>query len=189
MALIAVMAGLVVPSMTGFGDSARLQGAARALLSQCRYARDLAVRRNSYARVMLDTEAETHHVAVLLQPDARAIPPAAGDSPPVEESAVPLTAAGDQAEWSDETGNLGSERQLPEGIAFDRLITRDPSGEPVVTFGPDGQGEELFVVLKDGKGRRLAVHVQGTTGMTAVLSPDDDSEAFETLDQQAENVM
>jgi len=150
LALIALLTTLAVPSFVSMLANSKLKAATRAVLSQTRYARDLAVRKQTYARLVIDDVAGTSDVMVLT---------------PAEE--------GEQATWETVTEDLGRERALPDGVAFDRLISSDPDGEPQVTFAPDGRGEEFYVSLTGGDDRRLAVRVDGVTGLAEILAADE----------------
>ena len=158
MAIIVVTVGLVVPSFISVLAGRRLRSGARDLLAQCRYARDLAVRKRSYARVTLDQANKVHGVSLLV-----------------------TDATTKQKDWQLVSDSLGGPHALPTGVTIDRVISSDPSGEAVVSFFPDGRGQDFYVALKDADNRRLGVHVAGTTGTCEVLSPED----FDRLSQLA----
>ncbi len=153
MAMVALLTTLAVPSFVSMLANSRLKAATRAVLSQTRYARDLAVRKQTFARLVIDDVAGTSDVVVLV--------PADNDG---------------QATWESVTDNLGRLRELPEGVAFDRLISSDLDGEPQVTFSPDGRGQEFYVSLTDGEDRQLAVRVDGVTGLAEIMAADEASE-------------
>lgn len=149
MALIAVMSTMVAPSLNSLLASSRLKAATRAVLVQTRYARDIAVRKQTYARLVIDDVARTSEVLVLI---------------PAE--------AGGQGHWESATETIGRLRPLPDSVEFDRLITSDRDGEPQVTFSPDGRGQEFYVALVDKDQRKLALRVDGVTGITEILSAE-----------------
>lgn len=150
LALIALLTTMAVPSFVSMLANSRLKAATRGLLSQTRYARDLAVRKQTYARLVVDDIAGTSDVLVLV---------------PAED--------GGQANWETVEDDLGRARTLPEGVAFDRLISSDADGEPQVTFQPDGRGQEFYVSLTDGDDRKLAVRVDGVTGLAEILDAEE----------------
>jgi Tfp pilus assembly protein FimT len=154
LALIALLTTLAVPSFVSLLSNSRLKAATRAVLSQVRYARDLAVRKQTYVRLVIDDVAGTSDVVALV--------PAGDDQ--------------QQSTWESVTEDLGRLRELPEGVAFDRLISSDPDGQPQVTFSPDGRGQEFYVSLADSDDRRLAVRVDGVTGLAEILAADDAAE-------------
>ena len=154
LALMVLLTTLAVPSFVSLLSNSRLKAATRALLSQVRYARDLAVRKQTYVRVVVDDVAGTSDVVALV---------------PSEDDAQ-------QADWESVTDDLGRLRTLPDGVAFDRLISSDPEGQPQVTFSPDGRGQEFYVSLNDADDRRLAVRVDGVTGLAEILAADEASE-------------
>lgn len=153
-----IVSGLAAPTFFSLLAHSRLRGAARTVLAQCQVARDLAIRRNTHTRVTFDTVEGTTEVLEL----------------------VPEAEGGGRA-WQLSRDPLAAPRRLPEGCVFDRMITAEESGEPQVTFSCDGRGEELFVSIRDGGDRRLAIHVSGTSGAAEILSPAD-GEAFERFE-------
>ncbi|MCC7491964.1 MAG: prepilin-type N-terminal cleavage/methylation domain-containing protein [Fimbriimonadaceae bacterium] len=163
LAVIVVVSALVVPSLQASLATSRLRAAARGVLGQARWSRELAVQRGTWVRLRLD-----------LQRDAASSLIEWWERQPEE---------GDPG-WREVTDPWGAARPLPPELRFDRLISEDPSGEPAVIFGPDGRAQEFFVALADRADRRLALHVSATTGLSEILSPAD-GEAFEQLDAAA----
>ncbi len=154
MVVMVVITGVVVPSFVGILAHSRLNAAARGVLAQCRYARSEAVRRRTYTRVTVDSVAQLHGVVVLCEDQD----------------------TGEQ-EWRPLTDNLGAPRSLPEGVEFGRLIARDESGEVLVTYYPDGRGEDGYLTLADRHERKLALRLTGITGRAEVVDPLSDEAA------------
>lgn len=154
--VMALASAIVLPSFAGALAESRLRAGARGLLAQCRYARDLAVRRGTYARVEIDPVNGSHAVSVL--------------------DTDPQTG---ERKWVSDTHPLGQPHRLPERVSFDRLIAASETGDEAVTFSPDGRGEDWLVSIRDERDRRLAVRVAAVTGTAEVLSPDD----YETLEE------
>ncbi|MBI2300890.1 MAG: prepilin-type N-terminal cleavage/methylation domain-containing protein [Armatimonadetes bacterium] len=176
LALIAMVSAALVPSFAGVLSDTRLRAGARSILAQCRYARDLAVQRATYARVVFDSGSQIHAVT-WLQPEEgeQAGAPAGGQA----------ARASGERKWLPASNPIGRPIGLPEGVEFDRLATKSESGEPAVTFAPDGSAEDWFVALRNDRGTRLAVKVTATTGAVEVLSPED-GKAFDELEAQFE---
>lgn len=168
MVIIVVISGVLVPSFAGVYGASRLRAATRSVFAQCRYARDLAIRRQTYARMVFDSVEGTHHVVVL---------------EPAEESAPDQTEV--EREWQATGSTLGAEHRLPDGIVFDRMISGDEAAGEEITFQPDGRADDWWLSLRDQHERRLAVHVTGTTGIVEVVGPENE-EAFAALDAQGE---
>jgi len=159
---MAALSGALAPALFGTSSAARLKAAGRGLLSHCRYARDLAVRHNTLARVELDEAANAHRVVEYQVADGQTEP-----------------------QWQPVAGALGTWRALPEGVRFARGVARTEQGARAVTFAPDGSGEDWFMLLADTQDRRLAVHVTAATGASELLAPDD-GEVFAALEREAE---
>lgn len=185
MALMVILAAAAAPSFWNLAATSRLRGAARGLASQCRYARDVAVNRGTYVRVALDVDNGASAVLVLEErEDQRLDSTAYGGR--LERDLAPRD--WEATEWVASGTNLGRPKRLPDGVFFERMLSKQPDGEPAVTFSPDGRAEDWFIVIADNRDQQLAVHVRGVTGRIQVLSPED-RETFESLLAQTEGAL
>ncbi len=169
MAVIVLVAGVAMPSFTGLIANSRLRAGVRGLLSHCRLARDLAITRGTYTRVVIDEVTGQYSLLVYVKPDTK-----------TKDPSVDSTRSG----WQPTTDSLAGPRVLPEGISFHRVISSDTGGEPQVTFSPDGRAQDFLLSLRDPSSRRLGLKVVGTTGLSSIISPEDRDE-FARLDGMA----
>lgn len=181
MSIIVIMSAVAAPSFINLLSTSRLRAGARGVLAQCRYARDLATRERTYARVMFDPEGGVSQVELLEKAEA-AEPGSRGAVTPVGGSRGGVGLTGDE-QWVAPGAALGAPRRLPDGIEFDRMASRDAEGATEITFAPDGRGVDFFLTLRDSRDQTLAVHVSATTGTVRIIAPEDD-EAMEHLERE-----
>lgn len=158
LALIVVMTGAILPSLGNYGAASRLRAGARGVVSQMRYAREIAVRHNTHARFEIDADTGLSRVSELTT---------------VEPESEP--------QWHADTHAGGLPRALPDGVRFARSAARGSKPAQSVMFSPDGRGEDWFVVIADRRDEQLIVRVEPTLGTARVLSASDGQDYQELL--------
>lgn len=148
MAILVIMAGAVMPSLGGVVRANRLSAGARAVLAQVRFARELAISHNTYARLEIDPDAGVSRVLELNTDDPDAEPT-----------------------WEENRQAAGVARRLPDGLRFIRTVAATEEGARTLTFAPNGSATDWFLVIGDERDYRLALRVLGTLGTTRIIEP------------------
>jgi prepilin-type N-terminal cleavage/methylation domain-containing protein len=157
-ALIAVLAGAVVPAFEGMHAEARVRAVARDLTLLLRLAASQAVTTGSAHRVRVDAAGE------------RALLECRDEATPGSTAFAPVT------------GIPGTSRALPAGIDLEFAPAAGPprrwrgarhtgGGEPAaatVCFYPDGTADARRLVLRDRRGFGFAFEIRSTTGRVRV---------------------
>lgn len=179
MAIVVFLTALAAPSFIGMLTRSRLREGARTILAQCKFAREVATREETYARVEFDAEEGISQVRVLVDVTDQ------GESERSQSLRLPGSRLRPEQEWEWQQpgATLGKPRRLPDGIDFDRMASRNEDMSQQITFAPDGRADDFFLTLKDERGGKLAVHVNGTTGGVDIIAPDD-RETLAKLEQE-----
>jgi len=149
-AVIAVLAGMIVPRLHGSAEGARLQTAASRLLSAARYARAFATTRREPCRLLLDTD---EHRYVLARVEQTTAAPA---------RLAPMRMG------------IGKAEGLGKGIGFGRVRIRPRDGddgrEPAhaIVFTPTGRADAAVVEVTDGR-RTYSLLVAPHTGRVELV--------------------
>jgi len=194
MVMIAVLAGMAMPSFMGGLREERLRSGCRNLVSVCRVARSRAVTRARPVRVMTDSQKHVYSLLEFMDPDEEA----ERRGQELESSAPGLTSEPTR-EWAPVRSHLGRERRLPTGITFSYLggrpdqedserqsardeeigTTRD-QGTDWVEFYPDGTAEDTYIELTNTVDNTLWVHVDPITGIPQILTKEEISRLLAT---------
>lgn len=150
LALVTIMTGALVPALGNFGAAGRLRAGARGVVSQMRFARELAVRHNTHTRFEIDADTGLSRVSELTV---------------VEPETEPS--------WHECSQGGGVPRALPDGVRYARSAARDGQAAQSVVFTPDGRGGDWFVILTDRRDERLIVRIEPSLGTARVLSASD----------------
>lgn len=194
MVLIAVLAGMAMPSFMSGMREERLRSGCRNLVSACRVARSRAVTRARPVRVMVDAHKHVYSLAEFVDPDEEA-----------ERRGQQLESGGGSVtkeptrEWIPVQSHMGRERRLPTGITFsyvggrpdqeddERRSAREEElgstrdlGTDWVEFYPDGTAEDTYMELTNTADNALWVHVDPITGVPRILSKEEISRLLAT---------
>ena len=129
-AIVGVLAGMIVPRLTGASGATKLRVPARQLLALARYARDYAATRCCRCRLRIDRSARCFG---LLRPDED----------------------GDADDFRPLKSPAGRPITLPPNVRFGQVrIADSPDGteqRDAITFHPDGSGDGAIVEITDGR--------------------------------------
>lgn len=134
LAIVAVLAGMIVPQVYGANSSARrLKQAARRLLVTAKYAKDYAATRRCKCRLMIDPEKQQYWLVRQKDPEHK----------PNEFVALETS--------------LGKIERLGEGLKFGRIRIEPRQGRDekdqqanCVSFEPAGQADTAVIEITDG---------------------------------------
>ena len=161
--VIATLAALVAPSLTGSLARGRLDTTARAIVAQARKAKALATAEGRTYLLVIDPVGRELRLARRRDPLAA---PSDPDDPEREPVADPAP------DWARPVP-FGDDVHLERALLDAGLLTEEelPLSEPLeVPFLPGGQSQELtFVFRLEGQEEQRAVQVLGPTGLARVL--------------------
>jgi prepilin-type N-terminal cleavage/methylation domain-containing protein len=187
LALLAAIAGMVVPTFESMVSSRRLLQSIEKLRNELAEARVTAMR-TGQAQVLRAT----------LQSQDYSITPWLGGTDDENASAGAVVSSGGQVVQTQTTAGAGvttsaidtsdDVKQLSEGVLFSAIETLmddrnafelEQSGEatggatpgvsPPVLFYPDGSSTTAQVILVDPRGRRMAIQIRGVTGQLTAM--------------------
>ncbi len=162
LALIVIMTGALVPALGNYGAASRLKAGARGVVSQMRYARELAVRHNTHTRFEIDADNGVSRVSEL-RVEASETATGTGTG----------TGTGTEPGWHDCTQGGGLPRRLPDGVRFARSAARGEKPGQSALFAPDGRSDDWILVLADSRDQQMLVHLEPSLGIAKVLTAAD----------------
>lgn len=189
MAVLAAVAGLVLPSMRGPLDKSRLTGAAKELQASLAKARSLAIRESSQVIFRYEIAGDRYIIGraqdavntlitVLEDPSGAATTPAGLSSETVEAPGQPIDDSGE----SRLTTLTLREGRLPVGVTFAEpvasgSVTSEPSAtslrhwsEPI-QFQPSGRTEDATIRITGQRDFVVDVTLRGLTAMASYSAP------------------
>lgn len=169
MVIMALLAGLAVPSFARSLQSERLRTGARTVVSMVQLARTRAITRHTFTRLSIDYDQGLLTIEELQQPDAMA------------SGAGSLASAGSQQPtWVEQRDSLGRPRSLPGGVRI-TYAGGDPTAATggsatrvdALTFRPDGSTDDAMLLLEGYQSERLGVAVRKTRLQARLLTPEE----------------
>ena len=151
--VIAVLAAIAIPNLTGLYQGARIREAARDITSELRRTRQLGIAKAREYRLCVNLDSEQYMIEGGLASNSAA--------------AEACGAAG--GDWEQEIGWSG----LPEGVNISCSTDggTDTTGTIAYKFSPNGRGTSGSIYLVDGAGNRFKIVVTSTTGRVRVERP------------------
>ena len=150
--IISVLAGMIVPHMSGRTTAAKLRASARRLLVAARYARDFAATRRRKCRLVIDTKEQQYVLTCQQDPEHE------------PDLFAPLKTA------------LGRAERLADGLTFSR-VRIEPRHQPdtqqskfpdCITFEPTGQADAAVLEITDGR-NTYSVLIAPQTGSAKLI--------------------
>ena len=189
MAVLAAVAGLVLPSMRGPLDKSRITGAAKELQASLAKARSLAIRESSQIvfryeisgdRYMIEraTGPVNAMITVLEDQSGTATTPSGLTSESAEVSAQSVDVTGESSLIS----QILREGRLPVGVTFaepvaSAFITSEPSAVSLrrwsdpIRFEPSGRTQDATIRVAGQRDFVVDVTLRGLTAMTSYSAP------------------
>ena len=189
MAVLAAVAGLVLPSMRGPLDKSRITGAAKELQASLAKARSLAIRESSQIvfryeisgdRYMIEraTGPVNAMITVLEDQSGTATTPSGLTSESAEVSAQSVDVTGESSLIS----QILREGRLPVGVTFaepvaSAFITSEPSAVSLrrwsdpIRFEPSGRTQDVTIRVAGQRDFVVDVTLRGLTAMTSYSAP------------------
>ena len=161
LAIVAIMVGLIAPSLRGFAVGRRANDAARTIVALTRYAQSQAVAEGRTYRFNVD--------------------------PTGRDANYWLTVQNDAGQWTAPTNENGQKFALPDGVSMDCDITRQPDGQ-YVTFSPNGlvtfdtsatatpAPGSATITLTDPIGRKVTVSCASATELFRIVPSGEDGQ-------------
>ena len=156
--MMAVLATMIVPRVSGSARSARLREDAARMLTAARYARNYAITHRCVCRLVLDPTDGQYVLEYEPQPEEQ------------------------PGQFAPLTGAMGKARRLEEGVGFGGVRIEPSRGragrDNAVSFSPTGQSDAAVVELTDGR-RTISLVLIGSSGRAALVDgtvrrpPDD----------------
>ncbi len=165
---------MAIPAFSLASRSTRLRTAARTVVAAHRYARGMAVLRQADVVLLLDERIGRIQVVRLeqLSPSAETNTTSLASPYAHREAEFYLSRASTATPVPTNAVSAELTRDLPRDIRFEQ-IRADPMQRYQSTWWidylPNGMSDPFEVVLSDGRGRRIVVRVDGTTGRAEVL--------------------
>ena len=148
LAIIAVLAGLIVPRLSAHAGGAALREAANGLLHAARYARHHALTRGQACRLVIETRENRYRLETRSQD------------------------AGDRQGFKALRSGPIRATSLPAPVHFDGVRinprTRIPGNSYVITFEPTSEADAAVIRISDG-GRTYSLLVMPGTGRTELV--------------------
>lgn len=155
MFILVVMMAVAAPAFSRMHQSSSLRAAARTTLASFRYARSMAVTRQTEVRLIFSDESRSFQLLTRR-------PTELGD-----EQFVPERTA------------LGRQRKLPVGINASMTKGVSAEDEKLLAFHSNGSTDEAVLTLTNGSGQKMYVTLYPATGRASIeTNPDKISQLF-----------
>jgi prepilin-type N-terminal cleavage/methylation domain-containing protein len=168
MVIMALLAGLAVPSFARSLQSERLRTGARTVVSMVQLARTRAITRHTFTRLRIDYDEGLLTIEELSQPDVMS-----------GRAGSMASAESRQPTWVEQRDSLGRPRSLPGGVRL-TYAGGDPTAgagsatrADALTFRPDGSTDDAMLMLQGYQGERLGVAVQRARLQARLLTPEE----------------
>jgi prepilin-type N-terminal cleavage/methylation domain-containing protein len=157
MAVLAVVAALIVPRLSGALAALRVTKGTEQVFAAAREAHTRAILRGLRTRLVLEFETGAFRV---------------------EEERRPLESPG---RWYEMPGREGKPSSLADSVRFGRLTLNEETvaeGTAEIGFRPDGSTDDALITVENEDGDRGAVEVRGITGHVRILRDDELQQAL-----------
>jgi prepilin-type N-terminal cleavage/methylation domain-containing protein len=169
LALIAIVIGIALPSLSGFASSQSVGDSADRVMALARWARLEAITRGVSFRLNFDPVTRTYWLT--MQNGAsfeNVLQDGLGGSLGLSTGSNSNT-----TQFGDVGEEHGRKFQAPEGVTFDCIIPPQPGGPAYMEFYPSGRCDPGTIVFRGARGQAIEVGCLTGTEQFHVLSEDE----------------
>jgi type II secretion system protein H len=149
--VLAILVAMVLPSMSGVADGARLRGSSRSVANLLKVARTEAILGNRVTEVWFDLANHTYRLNL--------------NEPTGETRSERLTSS----RTRNKRRNIEQDRALETRVRFDEVQATSPQileeSKVVVRFFPDGSATPTVLTLRNNRGQAMTLEVLRLTGL------------------------